>query len=244
VSFEELQFGPDVHNDASCFVLSCRAKVSKRFVRGQGLEVGAGNRPFPLPDCAVCYYGDVRDPVAIRSYFQDASASASFDGRLDAQTFAGVASDSQDFVISAHVIEHLENPIGGIEQALRILKPGGRLVMAVPDRRHTFDQGRPATSLIHLLQDAKDGGVTTRLLAHEEHARFVHRTITGEVLSEDQILESAFRTMAAGMDVHFHCWSTDEFLELADYCCDRFGGHLLAVGREIINENIFVIEAI
>ena len=35
-----------------------------------------------------------------------------FTGIIDAKTFGADPEDSLDFIISAHVIEHLENPIG------------------------------------------------------------------------------------------------------------------------------------
>ena len=44
---------------------------------------------------------------------------------IDAQTFDGIDNDSLDFVISAHVIEHLRDPIGSIVNAIRVLKAGG-----------------------------------------------------------------------------------------------------------------------
>ena len=238
---EEMMFRQAQGLDAAEFVQQCRAEVAARFLKGRGLEVGAGTRPVPLPAGAQCYYGDVRDAVALSSYFGQGTTS-SFDGHLDAQTFKGVPSKSQDFVISAHVIEHLHDPIGAIRESLRILKAAGILFLVVPDRRHTFDRDRPPTALAHLLQDEIDGGASTQLQAYEDHARYVHTTLTGEVLSEDRIKRDVIGIMKAGMDVHFHCWSTSEFREVIDYCCQKFGARLVALAGEVVNENIFVVQ--
>ena len=238
---DEMTFAQPDGMDAAEFVQQCRADIAARVLRGRGLEVGAGTRPVPLPPGAQCYYGDLRNAEALATYFGHGTTSA-FDGHLDAQTFEGVPTKSQDFVISAHVIEHLEDPIGALRESLRILKPGGILFLVVPDRRHTFDRDRPPTTLAHLQQDEADGGASTKLQAYDDHARYVHTTLTGEVLSEDRIQRDVRGIMQAGMDVHYHCWATDEFREVLDYCCVKFGARQIAMAAEVINENIFVVQ--
>ena len=218
---------------------AARRELSEQFIRGRGIEVGAGSRPFPIPAGARCFYGDVRDAESLTTYF--AGQQSPFDGFLNAQTFAGIPDGSQDFVISAHVIEHLEDPIGAVLAALRILKPDGVLVLVVPDRRRTFDRLRPGTPLQHLVQDHSDGGASTRLQGYIDHARYVHPAITGETLSESQIQDSAPRTMAAQMDIHFHCWTTDEFAALLEYCCRLGRAQLLATNGIVAYENLFVV---
>ena len=107
-----------------------RRTVSDLFIRGNGIEAGAGARPFPIPSGAKCFYGDIRDGEQLKTYFK--VDEVSIDGAIDAQTYAGIEDNSLDFVISAHVIEHLENPLGSIENAIRVLKPGGIHLLAVP----------------------------------------------------------------------------------------------------------------
>jgi SAM-dependent methyltransferase len=237
IRFEKPDGIPDVD-----YINHCRSEIAARFVRGRGIEVGAGSRPFPLPPDTLCFYGDVRDSAELADYFHSAPDAIVVNGSLNAQTFEGIPSESQDFVVSAHVIEHLEDPIGSIRQALRVLKRDGVLILVVPDRRHTFDRDRPATSLDHLRTDALDGGTSTRLEAYEEHVRYVHRTLTGEILSEERIRTDAQAIMKARMDVHFHCWTTAEFLGMLKYCCQQFKASISAWSGEIINENIFVVK--
>jgi hypothetical protein len=38
-----------------------RKCIADIFIQGNGLEVGAGTRPFPIPESAKCYYGDLLD---------------------------------------------------------------------------------------------------------------------------------------------------------------------------------------
>ena len=56
-----------------------------------------------------------------------------------------------DYVISSHNFEHLPNPLKFLAGCEQILKPGGVLVMAVPDARGCFDLFRPHTVLAHWL---------------------------------------------------------------------------------------------
>ena len=58
-----------------------------------------------------------------------------------------------DFVISSHCIEHLANPLRGLAEWIRVLKPGGILVLVFPHKDRTFDHRRPVTSLNHLAED-------------------------------------------------------------------------------------------
>lgn len=52
-----------------------------------------------------------------------------------------------DYIVSSHNFEHLPNPIKFLQGCAKILKPGGLLSMAVPDRRGCFDYFRPNTQL-------------------------------------------------------------------------------------------------
>ena len=112
-------------------IATVRAELSQRFISGSGLELGAGTRPFPVPAGAQVSYGDIRDLASLQSYFK--SSAVQISQHIDAQTLAGVANASLDFVISAHVIEHLRDPIGAIANAIRVLKCGGIHLLVVPD---------------------------------------------------------------------------------------------------------------
>jgi Methyltransferase domain len=54
---------------------------------------------------------------------------------------------SFDYIISSHNYEHLPNPIKFLQGCEKVLKPGGYLSMAVPDKRTCFDYFRPVSTL-------------------------------------------------------------------------------------------------
>lgn len=60
---------------------------------------------------------------------------------------------SYDFVLASHCIEHLANPLRGLEEWIRVLRHEGLLVLVIPHKDGTFDHRRPVTTLEHLLQD-------------------------------------------------------------------------------------------
>jgi SAM-dependent methyltransferase len=57
-----------------------------------------------------------------------------------------------DVVVASHVIEHTPDMLGFLKECERALKPSGRLVLAVPDRRRCFDFFRPASTTGAVLQ--------------------------------------------------------------------------------------------
>lgn len=56
-----------------------------------------------------------------------------------------------DYVLSSHNFEHLADPIRFLQGCQRVLRPGGVLAMAIPDRRACFDYFRPHSVLADLL---------------------------------------------------------------------------------------------
>jgi hypothetical protein len=95
----------------------------------------------------------------------------------------------------------------------RVLRPGGILFLALPDKRLTFDKRRPRTTLGHLLADHRDRGEGSRSGHYEEYARLVHN------VKGDDAVRDAARLMATSYSIHFHVWIPKDILELT-----RFGG--------------------
>lgn len=58
----------------------------------------------------------------------------------DAQHLAGVAPESLDFLHSSHCLEHLLDPRGGLATWFAAIRPGGFLIVTVPDE-DLYEQG-------------------------------------------------------------------------------------------------------
>jgi SAM-dependent methyltransferase len=97
----------------------------RRYFVGDGLDIGG--KPDPL-----ALYAELFPLVtSIRTWDLE-------DG--DAQHLAGVENESFDFVHSSHCLEHLIDPKAGLQSWFRALKPGGYLVVTVPDE-DLYEQG-------------------------------------------------------------------------------------------------------
>ncbi len=94
---------------------------------------------------------DVFDRETLASRAQVGSAFLGKDTRLiEHVDFVGSATEIEtlipenlhgtfDYIASSHNFEHLPNPIKFLQGCQKVLRPGGLLTMAVPDRRACFD---------------------------------------------------------------------------------------------------------
>jgi SAM-dependent methyltransferase len=71
----------------------------------------------------------------------------------EATDLHGVPDNSYDFLLSSHCLEHVANPLAALREWRRVVRPGGALVLILPDPRRTFDHRRPVTTLAHLQAD-------------------------------------------------------------------------------------------
>jgi SAM-dependent methyltransferase len=62
-----------------------------------------------------------------------------------------VPDESEDFIISSHVIEDFPDPIKALKEWYRIVKPEGYIYIIAPHKERTFDKDRPRTVLKELI---------------------------------------------------------------------------------------------
>ncbi len=108
---------------------------------------------------------------------------------------SNVEARSYDFLLSCHSLEHVANPLKALREWKRILKPGGFLILAVPNKESIFDHNRPTTTFSHLLAD-EQSDVDERDLTH---------------LQEILELHDLDRDKAAGSFENFKARSLDNF---------------------------------
>ncbi len=202
--FESASNTNDAREDRNKAALD-REALASIYLTGNGIEVGALHNPLRVPAYVNVQYVDLKQPEELQKFYVGVTNIKAPDILTDGETLAGVGDESQDFVIANHFIEHCQDPIGTIENFLRVLKPKGILFLTIPDKRFTFDVRRPPTTFEHLLKDYREGGEWSRFLHHEE----AHRLILG-VTDEKQIR----RHMEGMADTHYHVWTQTEMLEM------------------------------
>jgi SAM-dependent methyltransferase len=57
-----------------------------------------------------------------------------------------------DYIVASHVIEHTPDLVGFLQDCAALLKEGGSLLLAIPDKRFCFDVFRPPTSVGQIVQ--------------------------------------------------------------------------------------------
>ena len=189
-----------------------------RFLLGDGIELGPGHAPLPLPfPGATVRYVDRWEPDRNADLFPELEG-ASFQrpdviANLDVDRLRAIATRSVDFVIASHVLEHLAEPLGLLEEIDRVLEPGGLLLILLPDRRRTFDVKRPPTSLEELVRKHASGCTT---ITNDEIIAFIEKANPDdyERLQESSAAErDEIFDLHRLRSIHVHCWTEEEFAE-------------------------------
>jgi len=85
-----------------------------------------------------------------------------------------------DYILASHVIEHIPNPIGFFRACADLLKPGGRLRLAVPDKRFCFDLLKPVSTAGQMIQ-AHAENRRSHTLGQLVDALMFHVTCNGQI---------------------------------------------------------------
>ena len=135
-----------------------RAKVLDGLrLDGLGLEIGAGYGPLTAgqPDLN-CRSLDHLDQAGLQAKFaqtgNDVSLVPPVDYVWNGERYLDLVGETRfDWIVASHVIEHVPDMIGFINECAEILAEGGVLSLVVPDKRRTFDVYRPPTGLDGLI---------------------------------------------------------------------------------------------
>jgi GT2 family glycosyltransferase/predicted SAM-dependent methyltransferase len=197
---------PALRANASFF--DVRHFVAGLYLHGEGIEIGALHAPMVVGRGVRVRYVDRMSVAELRRQYPELDDKALVEPDIidNGERLERIGDASQDFVIASHFLEHCQDPIGTVAAMLRVLRPGGVLYLAVPDKRYTFDRRRPVTPFAHLLRDYREGPAWSKAAHFEEWA----------TLAEDEHIKgrSAETLMAIDYSIHFHVWTQSEVLEL------------------------------
>jgi SAM-dependent methyltransferase len=227
-----------------------RRPLPEDFVRplrgGRGLEVGGPSAVFGAEGLFPVYplLGGV-DCVqwAARTQWHDLGDARDFapDGTrtgalhiLDDIDLAVLPDHSYDVVLSAHVIEHIANPLRALAAWQRVTRHDGYLLLVVPHMAGTFDHRRSLTTIEHLVEDFERDTAEGDLTHLEETVALHDR---GRDVAHDPEQWTADRRGNATTRVlHHHTFTTLSVGELLQ----RAGIEVLAIEARLPHE-IYVL---
>ena len=123
-----------------------------------GMEIGPLTSPIVSRGEGEVIYVDHADTETLRRKYAghanlDVGAIVEVDAIWNAATLQQAIGPARkvDYVIASHVVEHVPDLLGWLNEVREVLRPGGQLRLIVPDRRFTFDRLRQETRLSDIL---------------------------------------------------------------------------------------------
>jgi predicted SAM-dependent methyltransferase len=237
-----------------------------------GIEIGALNKPIITRQMGTIRYVDHATTEELRT-------KCAPWGTIDIATIVDVdyvwgdkslaeltkAESPFDYVIASHVVEHVPDFIGWLKEIRNVLKTGGILSLAVPDKRFTYDYYRQLTKPADLIEAyLTHSKKPSPKQIFDYHAEFVRRKrdfawrVNGfehELVHEhtlDKAWEVTRDAFVNNRYVDVHCWVfTDAsfaellritaLLDMLDFTIKQFfprDGHEFFVSLEAIDQNL------
>jgi len=191
-----------------------------------GIEIGPLNRPIVTRQMGKVRYVDHATTEELRlKYAQDTNVDV--DQIVDVDYVWGekqlpeLVNDEVpfDYVVASHVIEHVPDLIGWLKEIHAVLKPGGILALAIPDKRYCFDYLRHPTAPAEVVEAYLLGNrKPTPRQIFEFHSRVAfwqgqlgwsHEVEPGELAclyTDQQAWELAHQASTDGKYHDVHCW--------------------------------------
>lgn len=186
-----------------------RSFAAEKHVSGAGIEVGAAATPALVPLGCQVKYVDKYPGSVLRSDPELRGLTVNEPDIIDsAETLSTLADHSQDFVLAFSLLEHVQDALGTIRSFVRVTRPGGTVVISVPDKRYySPDRDRPLTTFEHFERDLRDGPAWS-CADHFREVGSIRRKLAGEELERFVAAQ-----MATDAHTHFHVWDPESFAD-------------------------------
>lgn len=206
--------------------------------KARGLEIGALMRPIVTREMGPVEYIDRASTEDLRAWYAnndqvDLDSIVRVDHIWGSQTLFDCVGRQRvyDYVVASHVIEHVPDLIGWLQEIASVLADGGIASFVVPDKRYTFDVLRRTSSNAEIV-DAYVRGLrrpeARQIFDHFHNFRDVdpaalHDGLVtpGEMPSPHNphdLLQTCRHSQRTGEYIDTHCWvfTPQSFLDALD----------------------------
>ena len=197
-------------------------QIVARWLHGIGVEIGAFKSPVPgIKPIYVDRFDQYAGEKCLADYWGDACELPFY-------------SDSLDYVVSSHVLEHVANPVAAFKEWVRVLRHGGVIYLVVPDRRYTWDRARDLTDPRRMFADFEqgtsqvDGTHIEDFVDNVDWTTYSPSTPNAEVPERKcQLKETYHAEIRAGreINIHFHVFEPSNLLALVERLKSYPGTH-------------------
>jgi len=105
---------PKKGNNSRAFYRRQKEGFYDKFIQGKGIDIGCATHERSISEHVTLWDQKI--------------------GSGDATVMEGVPDNKYSYVMASHILEHIDDREAALRQWLRILKPGGHLIVCVPDR--------------------------------------------------------------------------------------------------------------
>lgn len=120
-----------------CHTDTASEYYSSCYLRGQGIEIGAGKNPIKLMGNARCEYGDIAehalfdsDNLKIKKIIVNLNSKINSDLKIV---------NKYDFVVAQHVLEHCDSMVRSLSVLRNLCKSGGVIYISLPNKNFDKD---------------------------------------------------------------------------------------------------------
>ena len=126
--------------------------------KGRGLEIGPSHNPVaPKREGYKVHIIDHMNREQLlekyKNHHVDINKIEDVDFVWNGESYSSLTGKTNyyDYIIASHVIEHMPDLVGFIEDCSAVLKDDGILSIVVPDKRYCFDRYRPITGISRII---------------------------------------------------------------------------------------------
>lgn len=163
---------------------------------------------------------------------------------MEATNLSEIGDHSYDFLLSSHNLEHIANPMKAVSEWIRVVKPGGIIVIIVPNKKFCFDHKRDDTTFEHIMNDY-NGNTTEHDLTHLDEILEKHDlSMDIPAGTKEQFRERSLKNFS-NRALHQHVFSKETIEEIFSFLGITLeksfvdGINIVCIGRVSAYKKIF-----